>query len=177
MLSWLHGVTFNTSLINHEIVAALVNTIDISYSTRSRKKKILSRTQTIRRLIIKKKRGKNHTWLDKSLHFLPLSHGLIFSQIDRNIANRDFTYQTMISSSRRAHTHTQRGSNVSLLRPHFVFLLSSRFIFPVALRNVRHLGLHTSPKVVRLNPRRGLPRYEKRISHLAKYSLAQTLTV
>lgn len=81
------------------------------------------------------------------------------------------------SPHRDVRTHTQRGSNVSLLRPHFVFLLSSRFIFPVALRNVRHLGLHTSPKVVRLNPRRELPRYKKRISHLTKYSLAQTLTV
>lgn len=78
----------------------------------------------------------------------------------------------MISSSRRIHTHTRRGLIVSLLRPHFVFLPCSRFIFPVALRNARHFGQHTLPKMVRLNPRRGLPRYEKRILHLAKYSLA-----
>lgn len=78
----------------------------------------------------------------------------------------------MISSSRRAHIHTRRGLIVFLLRPHFVFLPFSRFIFPPALRNAWHLGQQTLPKVVRLNPRWGLPRYEKRISHLAKYSLA-----
>lgn len=66
---------------------------------------------------------------------LPLSSP--FSpQIDRDITISDFTYRTMLSSSRCARTQKSGSS------PFFAYTLFSLFnrdlIFPTALRNARH---------------------------------------
>jgi len=92
-----HVTIINLSQKNSHV---LINITDISHISRTLSEIFSFANDNDNKLKLEKKgKGENHD--SGNLHFLSPS---FVSQVDRDITNRDFTYQTMLSSSRRACT-------------------------------------------------------------------------